>query len=267
MRYWNGYVWTQHLARPARFAPSPFARPAAKQPAARPAPGVPGLGIAVIGFGVAVGLSLLILWLLSRAGNPGGVAARLGLSEIGLWVGMIGAVVVASKRNGTGKLSVDFGWTVRKVDIGIGVLGAIAARSMAYLASIPLLPVYEQLQRQPQVGLSPSRITGATGVVFGLVVCVGAPIVEELFFRGLIQTRLVGLLGAGWGIAVTSVLFGAAHLIGWQNVASLLAAAIIAASGSVLGFLRYRTGRLGTSTIAHSVFNGMVFALLLATNT
>jgi len=181
--------------------------------------------------------------------------------------GMVFPVIFVSRRRGTGRLSTDYGWSVRPADIGIGILGAVAGRSAAVLVSIPLLPVYQQLEHQPQVGLSPNQISGATWIVFGVLACVGAPIIEELFFRGLIQTRLVGLIGPGWGIAVTSVVFGAAHLIGWQNPASLIAAAIIACAGSVLGFLRYRTGRLGTSTIAHAVFNGMAFAILLATST
>jgi hypothetical protein len=220
--------------------------------------------IAVVGFGGGVALSLAILFALGWAGNPGGLAVRLGVSEIALWAGMLLPVIYVSRRRGAGSLSADFGLSVRPVDIGVGILGAVAARSAAILAAIPLLPVYQELARQPQVGVSPNTITGATWIVLGIVTCIGAPIIEELFFRGLIQTRLVGLLGAGWGIAVTSVVFGAAHLIGWQSPASLLAAAIIAASGTVLGFLRYRTGRLGTSMIAHSVFNGMAFAILLA---
>ena len=56
-------------------------------------------------------------------------------------------------------------------------------------------------------------------------------------------------------------MFGAAHLIGWQGPASILAATAIAAGGVVLGYLRNRTGRLGTSMVAHSLFNG--FAVLL----
>ena len=88
-----------------------------------------------------------------------------------------------------------------------------------------------------------------------LVVCVGAPLVEELFFRGLLQPRLVGLLGVVPGIVAASCLFGAAHLIAWQGPITLAYALGVAGGGLVLGTLRYLTGRLGPSTVAHALFN------------
>ena len=72
---------------------------------------------------------------------------------------------------------------------------------------------------------------------------------------------MVWKYGAGRGIGITSAMFGAAHLIGWQSAASLLAATAIGSGGVVLGYLRNRTGRLGTSQVAHGFFNS--FAVLL----
>jgi membrane protease YdiL (CAAX protease family) len=107
------------------------------------------------------------------------------------------------------------------------------------------------------------RPPGVVGwVALVLVVCVGAPVVEELFFRGLLQTRLVGRLGVVWGIVVTSVLFGAAHLIGWVGPITFVYATSIAAAGLVLGTLRHLTGRLGTSIAAHCIFNAQALILL-----
>jgi membrane protease YdiL (CAAX protease family) len=94
------------------------------------------------------------------------------------------------------------------------------------------------------------------------VVCVGAPIIEELFFRGLIQTRLVGRFGTVAGIGITSVLFGAAHLIGWAGPISLVYALSIAGAGVALGTMRHLTGRLGTSMMAHSFFNAQALLAL-----
>jgi membrane protease YdiL (CAAX protease family) len=207
---------------------------------------------------------MLTLIVLRHMGSPGGTAAKLGLSELGIWAGLLFPVLYVSRRRGTGSLAKDFGLRFRWIDVGIGILGACAARSAAFLFAIPLAPVSRLLARQPQVGISPSEITGATWAVFGVLACIGAPIFEELLFRGLIQTRLVGKWGPVWGIAATSTLFGAAHLIGWQSPASLIAAAIIGASGAVLGFLRYRTGRLGTSIVAHATFNFMALLILIA---
>jgi len=54
---------------------------------------------------------------------------------------------------------------------------------------------------------------------------------------------------------VTSVLFGAAHLVAWQGSLTLVYGLAVAAGGLVLGTLRYYTRRLGTSTVAHALFN------------
>jgi membrane protease YdiL (CAAX protease family) len=91
--------------------------------------------------------------------------------------------------------------------------------------------------------------------VLVVVVCVGAPLVEELFFRGLLQTRLVGRYGPVIGIGITSMLFGAAHLIGWQGPITLVYALGVAGGGVALGTVRLITGRLGTSILTHCFFN------------
>ena len=88
------------------------------------------------------------------------------------------------------------------------------------------------------------------------VVCVGAPLVEELFFRGLVQPRLVTRLGPVMGIVAASCLFGAAHLIAWQGPITLAYALSVAGGGLVLGTIRHLSGRLGPSTVAHALFNG-----------
>jgi membrane protease YdiL (CAAX protease family) len=80
-------------------------------------------------------------------------------------------------------------------------------------------------------------------------------LVEELFFRGLVQTRLVERFGPFAGIAVASLLFGAAHLTAWNGWRTFVYAWAVAAGGVVLGLLRYLTGRLGPGIVAHAFFN------------
>ena len=266
LRWWDGRQWSGYVVG-APIPPAPSSPlPVAPAPAWAPPPRyrLPGLGVAALGLLGGSGLGFLIVFILDRAGQPGGTAVTLSLSEVGLWSGLVGAVFFASRRWGTGRFSTDFGWRIRPVDAGLGVLGAAAGHAAGAVAVLPLYAAFHDLVRQPQVGLPQDQIHGAVWPVYGVIVILGAPVNEELFFRGLVQTRLVARLGPAWGIAATSVIFGAAHLIGWQGAGSLLAATAIAASGAVLGFLRYRTGRLGTSTVAHALFNAMAFALLAA---
>jgi membrane protease YdiL (CAAX protease family) len=98
-------------------------------------------------------------------------------------------------------------------------------------------------------------------VVFALAAAVGAPIAEELYFRGLTQPVLQRYLGGAGGLAVTSVLFGFAHL--GDNPIEVVAP--LALFGAALGALAWRTGRLGPGIVAHMTFNGItVVAIALS---
>ena len=76
------------------------------------------------------------------------------------------------------------------------------------------------------------------------------------------DTRLVGRLGALPGIAITSVLFGAAHLIGWVGPITIVYAVAITGAGFVFGLLRHLTGRLGPSMMAHCFLNAQALIVL-----
>ncbi len=77
---------------------------------------------------------------------------------------------------------------------------------------------------------------------------VGAPIVEELFFRGLLLRSLLGRTPPPVAIVVSAVLFGLAHFEAVQFAG-------LAAFGVVLGVLAWRTGRLTPGIGAHAAFN------------
>ncbi|HMC42582.1 MAG TPA: CPBP family intramembrane glutamic endopeptidase, partial [Acidimicrobiales bacterium] len=80
-------------------------------------------------------------------------------------------------------------------------------------------------------------------------------LVEELFFRGLLQRSLAGWLGPGPAIGVAALGFGLAH----GEAVQLLA---LVAFGVVLGVLAQRSGRLGPGIVAHAAFNGATIAVI-----
>jgi membrane protease YdiL (CAAX protease family) len=90
-----------------------------------------------------------------------------------------------------------------------------------------------------------------------------APISEELFFRGIIQTGIRKLLfarpGSYWhrwlAIVITAIVFGAMHISTPQQVPALVALAII------LGYVYERTGSLGGPILLHMLFNGKTLLL------
>jgi membrane protease YdiL (CAAX protease family) len=97
-------------------------------------------------------------------------------------------------------------------------------------------------------------VSGA--VLLVLIVVIAAPIVEELFYRGLLLRSLERRVGNGWAVVWCGLIFGASHF-------ELLQLPALAVFGMVLALLAQRSGRLGPSIFAHMAFNGVtVFALL-----
>jgi membrane protease YdiL (CAAX protease family) len=249
-RWWDGTKWSAY-ARGDEVQWDPVE----VTPDAPRRVGPPVMGVALCCFAVAVGFSYLVLVLLRDHGKPGGLSTELVLSELALWLPLLGACWYISRRRGESSLVSDYGLRWRPVDIGLGFAGSIAAHSTEAIALLPIL-ILQPHFKVPDTSELQKFTNGASGwIVLFLVVCVGAPLVEELFFRGLIQTRLVGRYGPIVGIGVTSVLFGAAHLIGWAGPISLFYALGIAGGGVALGTMRHLTGRLGTSMMAHFFFN------------
>jgi membrane protease YdiL (CAAX protease family) len=93
------------------------------------------------------------------------------------------------------------------------------------------------------------------GVMIGAVV-LGAPIVEEVVYRGFLQTSLTKLTGRPWlAIVITTLVFvlmhaGAVPVEGWLPAALVLTTMSIAMSVAFA-----RTGRLTTPIVLHVLYN------------
>ena len=89
-----------------------------------------------------------------------------------------------------------------------------------------------------------------TGLIPALAMVVGAPLAEELVFRGIIQSRLERSLPAWIAVVLQAVLFGLIHgtpvQIGYAFIMGLL-----------FGLLRWRTGSILSTLAAHAAFNAM----------
>ena len=88
-------------------------------------------------------------------------------------------------------------------------------------------------------------------ILFGLTCSVGAPIVEELTFRGMLYPAFKGWLPRGFAIVLTGVIFGLIH-------GSLSAFLPLAMFGAVLCIVRDRYGLL-TCIGLHALFNFLTF--------
>jgi membrane protease YdiL (CAAX protease family) len=83
---------------------------------------------------------------------------------------------------------------------------------------------------------------------------VAAPLLEELFFRGMLQP-LLSRRNVALGLIATAALFGAAHAYGMP-----LRAVPAFLQGLVLGGLTLLTGRLRGAVVVHAINNALVLA-------
>ncbi|MGI9022956.1 MAG: CPBP family intramembrane glutamic endopeptidase [Acidimicrobiales bacterium] len=224
-----------------------------------------GLGDAALG--MVVGLMLSAGAASAWLGASGGEELSLGgraISQIGLWTGLVGAAVWASRRKGSGRLAEDFGLRMRGVDVVIGlVLGVACQLGLVNLIAFLLSP----LIGHPDVAGPVTDLVRDTkgpklvGVV--LFTVVGAPVVEELFFRGLLLRSLQRRLPNVVAIPVSALLFGASHLQPLSPEGLLLVVTSLVAFGAVLAYITVRTGRLGPAIWTHAVFNAYTMVALL----
>lgn len=86
---------------------------------------------------------------------------------------------------------------------------------------------------------------------------------EELLFRGAIQGRLRGALGAVGGIVGASALFGLMHLLNFTGplAGGLAAAAVVGAASVVWGYIYERTGNLAVPVLAHGLYNATLMGV------
>ena len=224
-----------------------------------------GLGDFLFGLVASYALASLAagLWFAVAGGDKLDLAGQ-ALSQIGLWTGMVGAVLLASRRKGAGRLADDFGFRIQWTDVGIGLAVAFAVQ-LFVLPGIALL--LQPLLGKPEVS-GPVRdlIDQSHGPAYvGLVasVALGAPIVEELFFRGLLLRSLQRRVPDTVAIALSAVAFGLAHGSTLPADAVVLVIVSLTVFGAVLATLAIRTGRLGPGIIAHAVFN--LFTVLYLT--
>jgi membrane protease YdiL (CAAX protease family) len=90
-----------------------------------------------------------------------------------------------------------------------------------------------------------------------VTVCLIAPVVEEMLFRGIILRAFLVQYSRSQAIVGSAILFGVAHLNIFQFVAAVLV-------GSISGWLYERTRSLWPSIILHMAFNGVSMLLYYA---
>jgi membrane protease YdiL (CAAX protease family) len=94
-------------------------------------------------------------------------------------------------------------------------------------------------------------------VAVAVLVCVAAPIAEELFFRGFCFTALRRWIGVAGGAIATGVIFGLIHA-GSADAVFLVPLAFF---GTVLCLLYHRTGSLLPCIVLHALNNSLALGV------
>ena len=95
------------------------------------------------------------------------------------------------------------------------------------------------------------RMTWTSGTVFVLFIALVPAFVEELFFRGYLQRRLLARWSPAAAIPVVAILFAAFH-------GTPVWALSVLPLGLALGILAWRTGSLWPGIVCHAFVNGSI---------
>lgn len=226
-----------------------------------------GMGDAAVGWLMAQSAAALALVLVLQPAfgyTPEQVAdnetslAFVALTFPALWMGFIGVPVWAAATKGAGWIA-DFRVRVRALDL-LGVVPGVAAQYLLVpLVSLPILwATNTDIEKlgEPARELADKATTPGGIALFFLMVAIGAPIAEELFFRGLVLRSIEKRFGSTWAIAGSSLAFGATHF-------QVLQFPALTAVGVVFALLAVKSGRLGPAIFAHMAFNAATVVSLV----
>ncbi len=216
-----------------------------------------GLGDVVITLGLTVLLALVVGGLLEAIGAPKGVTVIAG--GLAGWVGLAGWPMLITRLRGNGP-HIDLGLRLTRHELGWGVVTGVIALVLAAVLTLISTAIFGEFDSAAgEVARSIVAESNRFALIgFGLMLVVGAPIAEELAFRGLL---FAGLRKRGVRPALTVVITAVAFALFHFEPVRL---GVLIAIGLVLGVARARSGSLGVSIVAHAVNNapGAIFVML-----
>ena len=185
----------------------------------------------------------------------------IGISAVLSYGPSIAWGVFVRRKWGAGRLAA-LGWRFRWSDLGWGPLTWLAAIvSQSVLAAVVLI---FNIPLSSNIDATGEFDTDRAYLIATLVAAViAAPIVEEIVFRGLVMRGFLSRMGPVAAIALQGVLFGVAHFDPVRGSGNVGLVMVLSGVGIAFGASAYLTHRLGPTVIAHAIFNGVVFAIVL----
>lgn len=183
---------------------------------------------------------------------------QLTVTAVVAWATFAVALYLLSVRVGTGDLVEDYRLRFAPVDllgVPVGILAQLALVPAVYWPLQQLWPDTFSSERLEERAVElADRASGSTAVMLIVVVVIGAPLFEELVYRGLLQRSLAASFGRWWGLLAGAVWFSVIHLTPVEYPGLFVA-------GLVFGVGLSLTDRLGPGMLAHAAFNATGIAL------
>ncbi len=224
------------------------------------------LALSIVGF--AVGLAVTGVDGLMDMANSGDVAALpLGILAFSLLFQQLGQgiwPIIVSRWKGLGPVS---DWRLaaepRDIDIGIGVaVAGLVTAGVAGMVTTDLVGLTDEAAADNTQFLREAAGTPwLAAILFAAVI--GAPITEELFFRGLTLRAIEKRLGSIWAVVLSAVIFTLPHFTSPDLRGTAVLFSSIFVVGLILGAVTVKTDRLAPAIIAHMIFNGAGAAVAL----
>ncbi|MDA3021087.1 MAG: type II CAAX endopeptidase family protein [Actinomycetota bacterium] len=201
--------------------------------------------ITLVGYFVLAAASAMVLAALSAP-----LAWQILIGGFVPWIALAGWPLFSTTVRGNGP-RIDLRLRLTWRDAGWGVVGGAAALLISVVTAAITAAIFGDFTSLAgEVGAELAALgNGWLLLAFGLMVVVGAPIAEELAFRGLFYAAL-RRRGVGTVLAVgsTAVAFALFHLEPTRI-------GVLLGIGIVLGIVRWRTDSLGAAMVAHGVVN------------
>lgn len=163
------------------------------------------------------------------------------------WFGLAGWPILVAFWRGNGPV-IDYGLTRRWSDLWWGILYGVAALVVAGLVAAGTEAIFGKFDSAAGEIAGDVKQLWAL-VLFGILVGIGAPIAEELAFRGLLFGSLAKRGLAPWlTIGITALTFSLIHF-------EPIRIPLLLSTGIILGLARFHRGSTTTSIVAHMTNN------------
>ncbi|HUS43867.1 MAG TPA: CPBP family intramembrane glutamic endopeptidase [Ilumatobacteraceae bacterium] len=176
----------------------------------------------------------------------------LAIALLGAWASYLIGMWIASQRAGSGNMIADYGFTFRWADVVGLAIGAGSQLVVIRVVYLPLEALWPDTFTQDRLTENAQdlvdRAGGASTLLLVAVVVIGAPVVEELFYRGLLQRSLAARFNEGAVLVGVAAIFAAAHFRPIEFPGLFV-------FGLILGGAALRAKRLGPAITIHIGFN------------